>query len=60
MLQMNNITVSHFIRSTDCMPAALGNLLSEIVMVRDGFLHCQLPTWFSRDLLDDVISSVRV
>jgi len=29
-------------------------LLSEIIMVRDGFLS--LPTWFSRDSIDDVIS----
>jgi len=32
---------------------ALANLLSEIIMVRGGFLS--LPTWFSRDHIDDVI-----
>jgi len=42
----------------DCMHVALANLLSEIIMARDGFLS--LPTWFSRDLIDDVISSVCV
>jgi len=40
------------------MCVALANLLSEIIMVRDGFLL--LPTWFSRDLIDDIISSVCV
>jgi len=40
------------------MHVALANLLSEIIMFRDGFLS--LPTWFSRDLTDDVISSVCV
>ena len=46
--QMNKIIECHFIRSTDCMHAALANLLFEIIMVRDGVLS--LPTWFSRDL----------
>jgi len=54
--QMNNIIECDFIRSTDCMHAALANLLFEIVMVRDGVLS--LPTWFSHDLIDDVLSSV--
>jgi len=44
------------------MHFALANLLSEIIMVtivvRDGFLS--LPTWLSRDLIDDVISGVSV
>ena len=56
--QMNNIFECDFIRSTDCMHAALANLLFELIMVRDGVLS--LPTWFSRDLIDDVLSSVCV
>ena len=58
--QMNNIIERDFIRSTDCMHAALANLLFDIIMVRGGVLS--LPTWFSRDLigLDDVLSSVCV
>jgi len=31
---------------------ALANLLSEVIMVRDGFLS--LPTWFSRNFIEDV------
>jgi len=46
--QMNNIIESHFIRSTDCMHAALPNLLFEIIVVQDGVLP--LLTWFLRDL----------
>jgi len=57
--QMNNIIESHFIRSTNCMHVALANSLSEIIMDKDGFF-LSLPTWFSRDLVDDVISSVFV
>ena len=56
--QMNNIIESHFIRFTDCMRVALAYLLFEVMMVRDGVLS--LPTWFSRDLMDDVLSSVCV
>ena len=56
--QMNNITESHVVRSTDCMHIALANLLFETTMVRDGVLS--LPTWFSRNLIDDVLSSVCV
>ena len=55
---MNNIIECDFIRSTDCMHAALTNLLFELIMVRDGVLS--LPTWFSRGLIDDVLSSVCV
>jgi len=40
------------------MHVVLANLLSEIIMVRDGF--SSLPTWLSCDLTDDVISSVCV
>jgi len=54
--QINNIIESHFIHSTDCMHVALADLLSEIFVVRDGFLS--LPMWFLRDLIDDVLSSV--
>jgi len=56
--QMNIIIESFFIRFTDCMRVALAYLLFEIMMVRDGVLS--LPTWFSRDLMDDVLSSVCV
>jgi len=56
--QMNSIIESHFIRYTDCMHVALANLLFEIIMVWDGVLS--LPTWFSCDLIDDVLSSVCV
>jgi len=56
--QMNNIIISHFIRFTDCMHVALADWLSKIIMVRDRFLS--LPTWFSHDVIDDVISSVYV
>ena len=56
--QMNTITDSRYIRSTDCMHVALANLPFEIITVRDGVLS--LPTWFSRDLVDDVLSSVCV
>jgi len=56
--QMNNIIERDFIRSTDCMHAALANLLFELIMVRGGVLS--LPTWFSRDFIDDVLSSVCV
>ena len=55
---MNNITESHFIRSTDCKHVVLANLLLEIIMVRHSVLS--VPTWFSRDLIDDVLSSVCV
>jgi len=55
---MNSIIESHFIRYTDCMHVALANLLFEIIMVWDGVLS--LPTWFSCDLIDDVLSSVCV
>jgi len=53
-------TYRFFIRSihsfyTDCMHVALVSLLSEIIMVRGGFLS--LSTWFH---FDDVISSVCV
>jgi len=58
--QMNNIIESHFIRSTDCMHAALANLLFEIIMVRDVCYHCLHGKWFSRDLIDDVLSNVCV
>ena len=51
--QMNNIMESHFIRSTDCMQVALASLLFEIIVVRDGV--SSLPTWFSRDIIDDVL-----
>ena len=34
------------------MHAALANLLFELIMVRHGV--SSLPTWFSRDLIDDV------
>jgi len=54
--QMNNIIVLFHSFYTDSMHVAL--LLSEIIMVTDGFLS--LPTWFSRDFIDDVISSVCV
>jgi len=56
--QMNYIIECDFIRSTDCVHAALANLLFQLIMVRDGVLS--LPTWFSRDLIDDVLSSVYV
>jgi len=51
--QMNNITESYFIRSipTVCM-------LYNVLWLATVFLS--LPTWFSRDLIDDVISSVCV
>jgi len=52
--QMNNIIESRFIRSTDCVHVALANMLFEIIMVWDGVLS--LPRWFSRDLIDDVLS----
>ena len=42
----------------NCMHAVLANLLFELIMVRDGVLS--LPKWFSRDLIDDVLSSVCV
>ena len=48
--QINNITERDFIRSTDCMHAALANLLFELIMVRNGVLS--LPTWFSHDLTE--------
>jgi len=52
--QMNNLIESHFIH-TDCMhECMLLRLLSEIIMVRDGFLS--LLTWFLCDLIDDVIT----
>ena len=56
--QMNSIIESHFIRYTDCMHVALANLLFEIIMVWDGVLS--LPTCFSCDLIDNVLSSVCV
>jgi len=56
--QMNNIVECDFIRSTNCMHAALANLLFELIMVRDGVLS--LPTWFLCDLIDDVLSGVCV
>jgi len=56
--QINNIIESYIFRSTDCMHAALANLLFEVIMVRDGLLT--LPTRFSRDLIDDVLSNVCV
>jgi len=40
------------------MHVALANLLFEIIMVQDGVLS--LPTWYSRDFIDDVLSSVCV
>jgi len=40
------------------MHVALANLLFEIIKVWDGVLS--LPTWFSRDLVDDVLFSVCV
>ena len=40
------------------MRVALADLLFEIIMVRDGVLS--LPTWFSRDIIDNVLSSVSV
>jgi len=43
---------------TDSMHVEAANLLSEIIMVRDGLLS--LPTWLSRDHIDDIISSVCV
>ena len=52
--QMNNIIESRFIRSTDCVHVALANMLFKIIMVWDGVLS--LPRWFSRDLIDDVLS----
>ena len=55
---MNNIIECDFILSTDCMHAALANLLFELIVVWDGVLS--LPTWFSCDLIDDVLSSVCV
>jgi len=55
---MNNIIESHFIRCTDFIRVALANLLFEIIMVRDAVLS--LPTWFLRDVIDDVLSSVCV
>jgi len=36
--QMNNIIESHCVRSTDCMHAALADLLFELITVRDGVL----------------------
>jgi len=56
--QMNNITDSHFIRSTDCMHVALANLQFETTMVRDGVPSW--PTWFSSDLIYDILLSVCV
>jgi len=35
------------------MHVALANLPFEIIVVRDGVLS--LPTWFSRDIIDDVL-----
>ena len=55
---MNNITEPHFIPSTDCKHVVSANLLLEIITVRHSVLS--LPTWFSRDLIDDVLSSVCV
>jgi len=40
------------------MRVVLANLLFETTMVRDGVLS--LPACFSRDLIDDVLSSVCV
>jgi len=56
--QINNIVENHFNRSTNCMQAALANLLFEIIMVQDGVLS--LPTWVSWDFTDDVLASVCV
>jgi len=56
--QIKNIVETHFNRSTNCMQAALANLLFEILMVRDGVLS--LPAWVSCDFIDDFLSSVRV
>ena len=44
--------------ATNCMHVALANLLFKVIMVRDSVLS--LPTWFSSDLIDDVLSSVCV
>jgi len=55
---MNHIIECDFTRSTNCMHAALANLLFELIVVRDGVLS--LPTWFSCDLIDSVLSSVCV
>jgi len=44
--------------ATNCMHVAVANLLFEIIMVRDGVLW--LPTWFLRDHIEDVLSSVCV
>ena len=41
-----------------CMHVILANLLFEIIMVLHGVLS--LPTWFSRDVIDDVLSGVCV
>ena len=40
------------------MRVALADLLFEIIMVRDSVLS--LSTWFSRDIIDNVLSSVSV
>jgi len=40
------------------MHVALAYLLSDIIMISGGLLS--LLTWLSRDLIDDVISSVCV
>jgi len=55
---LNNIVVLFHSFYTDSMHVAAANLLSEIITVRDGFLS--LLTWSSRDLIDDVMSSVCV
>jgi len=52
---MNTIIESYFIHSFDCMHATLADLQFKIIVVRNGLLS--LPTWFSRDFIDDVLSS---
>jgi len=47
---------SEFYRNGCTDRAGFGMQVSEIIMVRDAVLS--LPTWFSRDLIDDVLSSV--
>ena len=58
LTHINNIIECDFIRSTDCMHAVLANLPFEIIMVLGSVLS--LPTWSSRDLIDDGLSSVCV
>ena len=55
---MNDVIKSFVITSTDSHHVAVANLLREIVMVRDHFLT--FPQWFTRDYMDDIISSICV